>query len=225
MQMCARLLPGKSIVQPETDGEPAVVEVCLDSNRPCGRHALIEADRGNPIRRELETFVHAAFVRAHGAHVRSFMPTLLGLRSHRGLCGVVGFRLAHSEPLYLEHYLERPIQALIAEHSGKPAQRDEIVEVGNLAGASCRAACHLVAVLPQYLLARQQRWIVFTATSAVRTVLRRLNAPVFELSPAHAHSVSGQPDHWGRYYESDPRVMVGYLPDSKFMRGIARAMS
>ena len=26
-------------------------------------------------------------------------------------------------------------------------------------------------------------------------------------------------DHWGRYYESDPRVFAGFLPDSRTIRG------
>jgi len=46
-----------------------------------------------------------------------------------------------------------------------------VVEVCNLAGLNCRAAMRMVAALPAYLLASEFRWIVFTATSAVRGIL------------------------------------------------------
>ena len=163
--------------------------------------------------RVLEAFTLGAFARVHGAHVHSFMPTLLGLRGQRrGICGTAGFRMASAEPLYLENYLDRPIEELIHARTGMHADRNQIVEVGNLAGASCRAACHLVALLPRYLLDRDQRWIVFTATSAVRSILQRFDAPVFELGIARQDRVANGPDTWGRYYQTDPRVMAGFLP-------------
>ena len=193
--------------------------------RQCGRHVLVEAMRGDPLRLEMERFVCATFARVHEADIQSFMPTLLGLcGQRRGVCGVVGFRLAASEPLYLEHYLDQPVEAAIAARCNLPVRRDEIAEVGNLAGSSCRAAIHLVATLPHYLASRKQRWIVFTATSAVRSMLQRFDAPVFELARADGACVSAAPDAWGRYYENDPRVMAGFIPSGLLNPVFARAL-
>lgn len=192
----------------------------------CGRHSLVIAKRGDPFREELERFVQTAFARVHGAQVHSFMPTLLGLHGRRrGVCGVAGFRIASAEPLYLENYLDRPIEQLIRARTGIDASRDHIVEVGNLAGASCRAACHLVALLPRYLLDRNQHWIVFTATNAVRSILQHFDAPVFELGVARADRVASAPDSWGRYYEADPRVMAGFLPAGTRLPAFAHAFA
>jgi hypothetical protein len=185
---------------------------------------LAEAEARAPERAELEAFVRAAFARKHDASVASFMPTLLSFRDASGdLRGVIGLRSAQPKPLYLEQYLEQPVEAAIAAATGNPVQRHEVVEVGNLAGANCRAAMRMVAELPSYLLARDYRWIVFTATSAVRGILQGFGAPLVELARADGGRVAGGEDRWGRYYESDPRVLAGYLPASRGIPGFSAA--
>lgn len=170
----------------------------------------------------MEEFVQRAFAQRHGALVRSFMPTLLALEGRdRRVCGVVGFRSA-VEPLFLERYLPRPIERVLRERTDADVAREHIVEVGNLASLSCRAAFHLAAMLPRLLIDRGHRWIVFTATSAVRGILQQLDAPVIELASARSDCVADLDDDWGRYYAADPRVLAGYLPHGLAMRA-ARA--
>lgn len=184
--------------------------------KPHGRRLqLQEAVRDATERTEFESFVSAAFARKHAATVRSFMPTLLGFRDPDGkLRGVAGLRPAAVEQLFLEQYLDAPIETAIATASGLDIRREEIVEIGNLAGGSCRTAMRIVAQLPAYLMSRDFRWIAFTATSAVRQILLGFGAPLLELARADASRVAGGDDAWGTYYQSDPRVFVGHLPDS-----------
>lgn len=190
---------------------------------------------GDAGRAELEAYVHARFEAKHGAQVRTFMPTLVAFRNRHGeLRGVTGIRGAQEGRLYLEQYLDQPIeQRLTAALRGQsPAgavdrggirsvRRDEIVEVGNLAGASCRAAVRMVAQLPVFLMQQRYAWIVFTATSALRQILEGFGAPLIELGQADPHSVANAGDAWGRYYETDPRVFAGYLPDADRLAGFA----
>lgn len=177
-----------------------------------------------PERPELEAFVADAFKRGHDATVASFMPTLLSLRDGAGhLRGVVGLRGAVPRPLYLEQYLEQPVESAIAAATGKAVLRDQVVEVGNLAGANCRAAVRLVALLPAYLMSLEYQWIVFTATSTVRGILHGLGAPLVELGRADGARVASGPDRWGRYYDTDPRVLAGYLPVSRHIPGFREA--
>ena len=178
------------------------------------------ADTDAPERGELEAFVAEAFRRGHDATVASFMPTLLSLRDGSGrLRGVVGLRGAAPRPLYLEQYLEQPVESAIAAATGRSIRRERVVEVGNLAGANCRSAVRMVAMLPAYLLSLEYRWIVFTATSTVRGILLGLGAPLVELGRADGTRVASGPDQWGRYYETDPRVFAGYLPLSRRIPG------
>jgi hypothetical protein len=181
--------------------------------RSCLGHTLATYDREHPQRRRLERFIQRAFARHHGAAVHAFMPTLLALEGQRGrVCGVVGFRQATAEPLFLERYLDQPVELVLGEQVGNSVQRNHIVEVGNLASLSCRAACHLVAALPRILLADGNQWIVFTATTAVRGMLAKFRAPVIELGRATRDRLDSG-DEWGRYYDNDPRVIAGYLQD------------
>jgi len=198
----------------------------LSQVQPCRRRvpgpalSLAEASACAPERAELEAFVQAAFARKHDASVTSFMPTLLSFRDAGGdLRGVIGLRSAAPTSLYLEQYLEQPVEAAIATAIGEAVQRHQVVEVGNLAGANCRAAMRMVAALPGYLLARDYRWIVFTATRAVRGILQGFNAPLVELARADGSRICAGRDRWGRYYEHDPRVLAGYLPNSRWIPG------
>lgn len=190
----------------------------------CGKHELIVCDRQDDRRQELEDFVRAAFAKKHGARVCSFLPSMFATRNEAGrLCGVAGFRSAGDESLFLERYLSEPVEQAIQTASGRQVSREQIVEVGNLAGVSCRAAVRLVLQLPQLLLSRGQQWIVFTATDAMRQLLAGYGAPLIELAPAVASRVTGLGDEWGRYYQTDPRVMVGYLPDGISLRRAGRS--
>lgn len=194
-------------------------------HRSLGRNLrLAEVRAGAAERGELETFVADAFQRRHQASVQSFMPTLLSFRDGAGaLRGVIGLRGAARQSLYLEQYLEQPIETAIASATGVAVDRREVVEVGNLAGSNCRTAMRMVALLPAYLLQREYRWIVFTATSAVRGILQGFGAPLVELARAEVSRVSNGPDRWGRYYDTDPRVLVGHLPASRRIPGFSRA--
>lgn len=185
--------------------------------RPVGRPTR-PADAG---RDELEAFVRAAFARQHGADVRTFMPELLGFRNRLGeLNGVVGMRSAAAERLYLEHYLDEPIETALARIVGQSVSRATIVEIGNLAGGNCRAAMRIVSVLPDYLIARDFQWIVFTATDAVQRILARIDAPLVELASADAGRVASAADRWGAYYRTNPRVFAGRLADAHKVSGL-----
>jgi hypothetical protein len=201
---------------PTGTGADLPVSVARPASAGGPRLHLLEAARGAAERTEFEAYVGAAFRRRHAATVHSFMPTLLGFRDTAGqLRGVAGLRGAAAECLYLEQYLDAPIEAAIAASIGRIVRRDEIVEVGNLAGASCRTAMRMVVQLPAHLLSRDFRWIAFTATSAVRKILLGLGAPLVELARADGARVAGSNDEWGSYYQADPRVLLGYLPDSR----------
>lgn len=205
--------------------ESSAAAESVTSRRPFGSGLRLGvAGTDAPERAELESFVGAAFKRGHDATVSSFMPTLLSFRDRGGeLRGVVGLRAAVPQPLYLEQYLEQPIETAIATATGDAVQREQIVEVGNLAGANCRAAVRMVAQLPAFLLARDYRWIVFTATSTVRGILQGFGAPLVELARADVARVASSPDRWGRYYEKDPRVFAGFLPVTRRIRGFSHA--
>ena len=91
--------------------------------RQASQRLHIDAVRAEHAHRaELEQYVRVAFATKHGAAVRTFMPTLLSFRDRAEvLRGVAGVRGAHEERLYLEHYLDMPVeQALQAALAAAP---------------------------------------------------------------------------------------------------------
>lgn len=180
----------------------------------CVGHDLVLYQADDPRREELEGFVRDVFAARHGARVCSFLPTLLAMRNEAGtVCSVAGYRCADAHKLFLERYLDEPVERAIASVSNKEVSRSQIVEVGNLAGVNCRSAMRLVLGLPGILLDRGHHWMVFTATDKLRDLLASYHAPLLDLAPATAARAQNTGDDWGRYYESHPRVMAGYLAD------------
>jgi ABC-type lipopolysaccharide export system ATPase subunit len=97
------------------------------------------------------------FLGPNGAGTSTTIRCLLGLyRADGVLVGACGLNQAchgeHEQPLYLEQYLEQPVEAAIETRLGVRPARHRIIEVGNLAcsepgharlmfAALCRLLC------------------------------------------------------------------------------------
>jgi len=90
----------------------------------------------DPCRVEPEKFVRDRFRDGWGAEVGELLPWLVGVRDPAGcLTAVAGLRPAATGPLFLEHYLDRPVEEVITARTGAPVAREQIIEMGNLATA------------------------------------------------------------------------------------------
>ena len=163
-------------------------------------------------RAELEHFIAERFRAAYGAQVRHFCRHLLGTRDAAGAWqAAAGYSAAAEGFLYLEHYLDRPVEAVLSEALGAPVPRAQIVEVGNLASASKGFGGRFLLTLRRRLLERDYRWAVFTATRQVRAILRHLAFEARPLAPARASRLPDGGAGWGTYYANDPSVMAGRI--------------
>jgi hypothetical protein len=152
------------------------------------------------------------------------MPTLISLiDAEGGLGAVAGFRNAAQEPLFLERYLPESVERTLASQWGAKVRRAEIVEVGNFAALDSRRARILMSFMPAFFLERSARWIVFTATAAIRGLLESMGGHCLELATAQAACAAGGADEWGRYYSRDPRVMAGFLPSARRIPALWRS--
>jgi hypothetical protein len=162
---------------------------------------------------EAERLVQERFELTHAAKVRSFMPSLLLYTDCAGvLRGVAGARNATDEPLFLERYLDMPIESAICARTAAKVQRHQIVEIGNFACTKPYVATRFVASLPRFLIGQGHTWVTFTATNAVRRILSCLGARCVDLGRAEGACAGRDANDWGRYYASDPHVMAGFLP-------------
>ncbi|XLZ70918.1 thermostable hemolysin [Massilia sp. SR12] len=166
--------------------------------------------RGAPGRATLEAFIADSFRASYGAEVKHFSEMLLGVRASDGrwIAGL-GYTPAALGPLFLEHYLDAPVETAISTHARKPVERSAIVEVGNLAATHPGAARALIISTTQLLNTLGLRWVVFTATVSLLNSFSRLRLQPHVLAPADPARLPDGGQHWGSYYDTQPKVMFG----------------
>ena len=181
----------------------------LAMRRPA--RALLEpVHRSHPARAAFESFIATRFRRAYGAHVSHFLPHLLGVRD--GLArwqAAAGYAAANAQTLFVEHYLDDPVERTLATALGRPVGRAGIVEVGNLAAISAGTARAIIPQLARHLHRLGYIWVVFTATRALRNSFHRLGLRPLQLTRADPARLPDGGASWGTYYEQDPVVMAG----------------
>ncbi|AUN95188.1 thermostable hemolysin [Pseudazoarcus pumilus] len=161
-------------------------------------------------RRAAEAFIAHRFAVRHGARVRRFMPELFGLCEACGrLHAAVGLRVAGDDALFLERYLDQPVEAGIERACGLRPARSRIVEVGNLAACEQANARLLIVALTHFLIVEGFEWVVFTATAELANSFGRLSLAPHVLGAADAARMGDERDDWGSYYDGRPQVMAG----------------
>jgi hypothetical protein len=165
---------------------------------------------GDDDRAEVERFIGDVFREAYGARIRRFKPCLMSLRDqdHR-LVAACGFRSAALEPLFMESYLDRPIEAVLAEHTGLPVERNDIVEVGNLSVSEPGMARYLITAINDHLHDTHNQWAVFTAVPVLRNAFIKMGLNPIVLGDADKGRLPPEEQaEWGSYYEQKPQVMA-----------------
>lgn len=169
-----------------------------------GEHACPEE------RASAEAFIRERFADRYGARVRQFMPTLIQLVDGAGVRqAAVGVRSAGAGKLFLERYLDGPVEAEIGRGHGLVPDRDRIAEVGNLAARGAGHARLLIVALTALLVAEGYDWVVFTGTPEVLNSFRRLELRPVALGAADPVRMGEELPDWGSYYETRPTVMAG----------------
>ncbi|APV42953.1 Thermostable hemolysin [Pseudomonas frederiksbergensis] len=174
--------------------------------------SLARALPDEPLRPVFEAFIQQRFRKAHGADIRHFMPELFGMNNASGeLCAVAGVRLANSEPLFLERYLDEPIDPLISAAADCAVDRTGIVEVGNLAANDTGSARMSIIAITYLLAMGGLEWVAFTGNIGLVNSFHRLGLKPVTLCAADPARLGDDRHSWGSYYESKPWVHVGNI--------------
>lgn len=177
-----------------------------------------------PERRRVEAMIRDTYAKTYGGDIAITHPMLMSLRDadDRLLAGV-GFRPAGDAPLFLETYLDQPVETLI--EGG--AERSRLVEIGNLAATEAGASYLLFMALAAYLHGRGFDKAVVTATRPLRRLFRHIGFDTVELGRADPARVGPAATTWGSYYANDPRIICGNVAFGadcldRFLTGDAR---
>ncbi|MET0065063.1 MAG: thermostable hemolysin [Candidatus Thiodiazotropha sp.] len=167
----------------------------------------------SPRRQAAEAFVHGCFKEHYRADVRHFMPNLMSLSDEQdNLQAVLGFRHAGKSPLFLETYLDHPVEQMIAGRTLQPVDRTRLVEVGNLAVTNPSVTRWLFIALTGYLSTTHCEWVLFTIGPVLQNAFQRLGFTMIDLGEARPEQLP-ETDRaaWGSYYDQKPRVLAGRL--------------
>ena len=167
--------------------------VALPASGAAGKHRQ---------QRKLEQYIHAVFSRAYAADVHHFLPLLVGIREPGGeYIAAAGLQPAAMNTLYLENYLDRPIDEILSDRMQLNINRGQIIEAGNLAVTNRGGARHLITALLAYLYHAGYQWAVFTAVPLLINNFRKLGLPLTKLADADPRRLGAEAVHWGRYYD------------------------
>jgi len=166
----------------------------------------------DPRRPALQAYIAQIYRRRYGASIERFAQQLVGLRdARRRWCAGLGYTPAAAGALFVEHYLDRPIEQEIAARLGICVRRAQVVEVGNLAASGPGDARRLIVAMTALLHGLGYTWVAFTATRALLNSFLRLGIAPIALAAADPRRLPDGGALWGSYYRHEPRVMTANI--------------
>lgn len=189
----------------------------MSLNRPRSSHpaCLNLHHQACSSRMDIEAFIRARFRAVHDADIHDFLQTLVSYRNTHGeLIAAAGFQLASEASLFLEAYLEVPVEHCLAQLIAATPERDRIVEVGNLATLRPGHARQLIMMLAAWFDRRQLQWAVLTLTPTLINSFHRLGLKLHVLAPARCERLHLCNSDWGHYYDQKPQVVAVSIPAS-----------
>jgi Thermostable hemolysin len=173
---------------------------------------LLLVQQGHPLRAAVEQFIHRVYATHYGADIRHFAPQLVAQCDADGqLLAAAGYRPADVEPLFLERYLDGPVQALLGTTVAQRPRRERIVEVGHLAAVRAGEGRRLILRLGPHLAAQGYQWVVSTLTEELRHLFMRLGIAPMALGVADPAVLGDDAAAWGSYYDHRPVVLAGQI--------------
>ena len=122
----------------------------------------------------------------------------------------LGYKRAGKDPLFLEVYLDEPIERLVSREFGCAVERNSIVEIGNFAADNALAMVELWGAAANDLGSGCEV-AVATLTAPLRRMFARIGLPFHELAAADPARLGASATAWGSYYELAPKVCAGRI--------------
>ena len=163
-----------------------------------------------PDRDRIAQFIESVYSSAYGAVIERHYPSFISVHGADGnVLAAAGFRCAAYGPLFLEQYLPAPIERLALSAARTPVRRECIAEIGNLAATGSGGSLFLFAMLAGFLQRSAFTHAAVTATESLQHTFKRFRFEFQVLAAARPDRLPGGGASWGRYFQSNPRVLLG----------------
>jgi hypothetical protein len=191
-------------------GYLAVTEASAQTDSGSALRLVVHGPRDSG-RAAVEAFIAGIYAQRYGARVATFTPHLVSLQDDAGIVAAAGYRSADSEPLYLERYLDAPIEQILARQTGVQSSRAGLFEVGHLAARRAGEGRRLIHLLGQHWAQQHCQWVVSTLTQELRHLFLRIGVTPLALGRADPAVLGADAASWGSYYDHAPVVLAGHL--------------
>ncbi|MFM2075404.1 MAG: hypothetical protein RJB34_1709 [Pseudomonadota bacterium] len=196
---------------------------CLNTTEDTNTHVLPPAlgvyGRETPGRAEVQAFVQAIYAERYGARITEFAPVLLALRDAQGaLVAAVGYRCAALEPLFLERYLNSPVEQVLFGVDAPTTARRGMVEVAHLVALRPGEGRRMMVELGRWLMGQGTQWVVSTVTRELRHLFLRMGIAPLALGVADPERLGEGARDWGSYYAHEPVVLAVALAQTTRLR-------
>jgi hypothetical protein len=165
---------------------------------------VLEKDR---MRSSVEDAIRAVYRDRYGARLACFPEVLVAEITPWGTIECAAGLRFGCHRLFLEYYLDIPVELALERRFGRRIDRRRAVEVCHLVASAPKSSLPFVHRIVEYVESEDAEWAVFTATKPLRALLRKERLKMVELAPAQRVRVPNPAD-WGTYFEHDPRVMA-----------------
>ncbi len=154
------------------------------------------------------------YAAVHGASMQPCFAHLASRNAGERAIAALGYRRAERERLFLEDYLDQPIERQLADMLGREVERRDIVEIGNLASENALAMIALWADAANDL-GGEAEIAVAVLTAPLRSMFRRLGVTLHEIGPANPERLGADAEQWGDYYRLDPVICAGFITEGQ----------
>lgn len=165
-------------------------------------------------RTSVEELVARRYAEVHRATLRFEYPSIQMQKCLGETKAALGYRRADTGALFLETYLDAPIESVLQTTFGREFARRDIVEIGNL--ASCNAAS-MVALWASTAndLGSDAEIAVAVLTAPLRAMFGKLGIPLVHMLPADPSRLSKSRGDWGDYYKNEPLICAGLIAEGQ----------
>lgn len=130
------------------------------------------------------------------------------------ISATLGYRRADREQLFLEAYLDKPVEFALTEVIGRRFDRHDIIEIGNLAADNAMAMIGLWADAANDL-GNDAEIAVAVLTAPLRSMFRRLGLRLHVIGEARAERLGQAASQWGSYYQLEPVICAGLIAEGQ----------
>jgi hypothetical protein len=164
------------------------------------------------MRAAVKELIERRYAAVHGAVPASDYPhfCVIGGSVGEDPKAALGFRLASEERLFLEDYLDVPVEVAVSRALDRLVCRSVIVEIGAHASERNRATIDLWAHTARHLHAVADV-AVAVLTAPLRSMFARLSIDIVEICDADPALLRCRDQDWGSYYDLDPKVCAGWI--------------